>query len=55
MVIVASRPVATQDIKEICTKHAEVIGFSKDQISKYVETYPFDTDSLNIVFKLKNF
>ena len=42
MVIVASRPVATNKLKESCSRRVEVIGFSKSQINGYVETYPFN-------------
>ena len=43
MVIVASRPVATAGLRRgyVITKHIEVIGFSKDQIYKYIERFPF--------------
>ena len=42
MVIVASRPVATNKLKESCSRRVEVIGFTKSQINEYVETYPFN-------------
>ena len=42
MVIVASRPVATNKLKKSCSKRVEVIGFSKSQINEYVQTYPFN-------------
>ena len=54
MVIVASRPVATSELRQHCDKHVEVLGFSKDQIYEYLESYPF-TDSVNMVLKLKEF
>ena len=41
MVIVASRPVATNELKKVSSKRIEVIGFNKNQIFDYVETYPF--------------
>ena len=41
MVIVASRPVATNKLRGSCSRRVEVIGFSKSQINEYVETYPF--------------
>ena len=54
MVIVASRPVATAELRKNCDKRVEVLGFSKDQIYEYLESYPF-TDSVNMVSKLKEF
>ena len=53
MVIVASRPVATRELKTTCTKRVEVIGFSKDQIYAYLETYPFNSDTCDMISKLK--
>ena len=53
MVIVASRPVATRELKKTCTKRVEVIGFSKDQIYAYLETYPFNTETCDMISKLK--
>ena len=43
MVIVTSRPVATADLRKDCTviEHIEVLGFSKDQIYKYIDIFPF--------------
>ena len=42
MVIVASRPVATDEVKKYSAKRIEVIGFTIAQIFDYVRTYPFD-------------
>ena len=42
MVIVASRPVATDEVKKCSAKRIEVVGFTKSQIHDYVETYPFN-------------
>ena len=42
MVIVASCPVATDEVKKCSAKRIEVIGFTKAQIFDYVETYPFN-------------
>ena len=56
MVIVASRPVATNKLRGSCSRRVEVIGFSKSQINEYVETYPFNgSDKVvsNMVSKLK--
>ena len=56
MVIVASRPVATNELRRSCSRHVEVIGFSKSQIIEYVETYPFNgSDKVvsDMVSKLK--
>ena len=52
MVIVASRPVATNELRESCSRRAEVIGFSKSQINKYVETYPFNGSDMVSRLKL---
>ena len=43
MVIVASRPVATNKLRRSCSRRVEVIGFTKSQINEYVETYPFNS------------
>ncbi len=48
MVIVASRPVATDKLKERCKARLEVIGFHKDQICSYVRSYPFLNSGMNI-------
>ena len=55
MVIVASRPVATGQLRKNCNKRVEVLGFSKDQIYEYLESYTFNTDSINMVSKLEEF
>ena len=41
MVIVASRPVATHDVRGLSSIRIEVIGFTKQQIYEYVRSYPF--------------
>ena len=46
MVIVASRPVATRDLKQKCKSRVEVVGFTKKQINYYIETYPYSCDEL---------
>ena len=43
MVFVASRPAATGFLRRKGTKRIEVVGFTKAQINKYVESYPFKT------------
>ena len=56
MVIVASRPVATNKLRRSCSRHVEVIGFTTLQINEYVQTYPFNgSDKVvsNMVSKLK--
>ena len=56
MVIVASRPVATNELKKSCAKRIEVIGFTKAQIKDYVQTYPFNASDKvvsDVVSKLK--
>ena len=56
MVIVASRPVATNELKNVSSKRIEVIGFNKNQIFDYVETYPFvKSDIPDAGSKLKDF
>ncbi len=55
MVIVASRPVATKDLKTICKTRIEVVGFSKDQIYSYVRTYPFNDCSPGMACKMTQF
>ena len=49
MIIVASRPVGTAQLRHSCkmkiTKRIEVLGFSKDQISNYLNKYNFKPDS----------
>ena len=41
MVVVASRPVATHDVRGLASIRIEVIGFTKQQIYEYVRSYPF--------------
>ena len=56
MIIVASRPVATNKLRGSCSKRVEVIGFTKSQINEYDETYPFNgSDKVvsDMVSKLK--
>ena len=58
MVIVASRPVATHSLRDKCSRRVEVVGFTKEQINKYVETYPFESPSgetTDTVSKMKEF
>ena len=58
MVIVASRPVATHSLRDKCSRRVEVVGFSKEQISKYVETYPFESlsgETSDMVSKMRDF
>ena len=43
MIIVSSRPSATKQVhKDFIKKRVEVFGFSKEQISEYVDNFPFD-------------
>ena len=49
MVIVASRPEATDEVKKCSAKRIEVIGFTKSQIFDYVQTYPFINGSYQVV------
>ena len=56
MVIVASRPVATEELKKECKMQLEVVGFSNDQIFSYVRSYPFCDSPANIMAsKMKEF
>ena len=52
MVILASRPAATHYLRDKCARRVEVIGFTKDQINKYVETY---FDSSVMISEMKKF
>ena len=50
MIIVSSRPSATKQVhKDHITKRVEVFGFSKEQISEYVDSFPFDEEGGTIV------
>ena len=42
VVIVASRPAASARFRKVATKHIEVVGFLKEQIFEYVESYNFE-------------
>ena len=46
MIIVASRPVATSEIKKCASKRIEVLGFTKQQIYDYISKYSFEEDSM---------
>ena len=46
MIIVASRPVATSEIKKYASKRIEVLGFTKQQIYDYISKYYFEDDSM---------
>ena len=46
MIIVASRPVATSNIKKCASKRIEVLGFTKQQIYDYISKYSFEEDSM---------
>ncbi len=41
MVVVASRPVATGTLRNICQACIEVVSLSKNQIYSYIKTYHF--------------
>ncbi len=46
MVIVMSRPVAIETLrKEVITHKVEVLGFSKEQILDYIDSFPFGSSS----------
>ena len=53
MVVVASRPVATNELRRSCSRRVEVIGFTRSQIIDYVETYPFNKGVTDVLSKLK--
>ncbi len=55
MVIVASRPVATEKLKTMCKTRIEVVGFSKDQIYSHVRTYPFNDCFPGMACKMAEF
>ena len=42
VVIVASRPAASQKFRKYATKHVEVLGFLKSQIHEYIQSYYTD-------------
>ena len=45
MIIVFSRPSATELIQNgIIIKHIEVFGFSKEQLSEYIDNFPFEDE-----------
>jgi DNA polymerase III delta prime subunit len=56
IVIVASRPAASQKYRRDATKCIEVLGFLKEQIYEYVDSY-FDgnKDSMTLVFGLRTY
>ena len=41
MIIVASRPIATAELRNKCDRRLEALGFLKEEIDKYVHNYPF--------------
>ena len=45
VVIVASRPAAAADFRKKATRQIEVLGFLRDQIYDYIESYPFSSPS----------
>ena len=42
MVIITSRPVATATLRPKATRRVEILGFSKKQFIKFVNSYPFE-------------
>ena len=45
MIIVLTRPSATEQLnKDLITKAIEVFGFKKEQISEYIDNFPFDEE-----------
>ena len=45
VIIVASRPAAAADFRRGATRQIEVLGFLRDQIYDYIESYPFSSPS----------
>ena len=54
MIIVASRPVGTVNVRDRASQRVEVLGFSKDQIKVYMEAYRFK-DGTSSVLRLDAF
>ena len=55
-VILSSRPAATQAFRQIATQWIEVVGFMKEQVIKYIQTY-YEHDkekSLQLEYHLNN-
>ena len=48
MIIVASRPVGTINVRDRASKRVEVLGFSKDQIKVYLEAYSFKAGNSSV-------
>ena len=44
-VIVASRPAAIAELRQIANKVIEVVGFKREQIFEYFDHYPFSNKS----------
>ena len=42
MVILTSRPVATAELRPKATRRVEILGFTKKQFIKFVNSYPFE-------------
>ena len=53
MIIVASRPIGTANLRRNCTKRIEVLGFSNDQIFNYIKKYEFEEDSTSTSVQLE--
>ena len=53
MIIVASRPVGTVNVRDRASKQVEVLGFSKNQIKDYLKAYSFKAG--NSVSRLEAF
>ena len=50
-VIVASRPAAIAELRQIANKVIEVVGFKKEQIFEYFDYYPFSNQSKSAELK----
>ena len=50
-VIVASRPAAIAELRQIANKVIEVVGFKKEQIFEYFDNYPFSNQSKSTELK----
>ena len=48
VVIISSRPAAVADYRRIADKEIEVLGFFKEQIQEYIQSYKFSSKSRNL-------
>ena len=56
MIIVFTRPSASEQLnKDLITKTIEVFGFKKEQISEYIDNFPFDEEGGTRACQLKDY